>query len=278
MEGSSISKYVCLSNFLSFNRSVVQIWTKQHDILLCREVLAVNPFSARKNSNDRGRLWEVIKRNLNATPEPSFVVTKRGVRDHIGLLKKNFIKKMVKEEKQSGISPEPTELDRAVEQIIEMEESADVEQQVNDAVKKQKEASDREKAENIRKKAMEKLGDTTKRSCEGGSEKTPKKKRKSGNETVEYLREKSENEFLLRQDEMALKKEKNDIEAKKHESFLAQQAAVQTQQKEMLEKMHEQQLQFQQQSQGVQMAMLQQQQQQTQAFMVFLEKLIPKQR
>ena len=70
---------------------------------------------------------------------------------------------MVKEEKQSGISPEPTELDRAVEQIIEMEESADVEQQVNDAVKKQKEASDREKAENIRKKAMEKLGDTTKR-------------------------------------------------------------------------------------------------------------------
>ena len=50
---------------------------------------------------------------------------------------------MVKEEKQSGILPEPTELDRAVEQIIEMEESADAEQQVNDAVKKQKEASDK---------------------------------------------------------------------------------------------------------------------------------------
>ena len=50
---------------------------------------------------------------------------------------------MVKEEKQSGISPGPTELDLAVERIIEMEESADVEQQVNDAVKKQKEASDK---------------------------------------------------------------------------------------------------------------------------------------
>jgi len=36
----------------------VQVWTRKHDILLCREVLSVNPFSVKKfpmNEENCGR-------------------------------------------------------------------------------------------------------------------------------------------------------------------------------------------------------------------------------
>ena len=70
------------------------------------------------------------------------------------------------EEKASGISPEPTELDRAVEEIIQLEETAEMEQQTSDGAQKEKEETDRQKAENMRKTAMEKVGGTRKRAAE----------------------------------------------------------------------------------------------------------------
>ena len=49
---------------------------------------------------------------------------------------------------------------------------------------KEKEDTDKQKAESIRKKAMEKLGETQKRAVEEGEQENyMKKKRRSGNET-----------------------------------------------------------------------------------------------
>ena len=80
-----------------------------HDILLCREVLSVNPFSAQKISNERGKLWEEISTILNSTSGVRFFVMKRSVRDHLNILIKRYKKKMTAEEKSTGVSPELTE-------------------------------------------------------------------------------------------------------------------------------------------------------------------------
>ena len=60
----------------------VQVYTKEHDILLCRDVLSVNPFSAKK-SNEQGKLGEEISTNLNSRSGVWFFVTKRSVQDHL---------------------------------------------------------------------------------------------------------------------------------------------------------------------------------------------------
>ena len=215
------------------------MWTKEHDILLCREVLSVNPFSAKKNSNERGKLWEEISTNLNTTSGVRFFVTKRSVRDHLNILIKRYRKKMNTEERSTGVSPEPTELDQALADIIEMEEVASTSQEIDEAVIKEKEDTDKQKAESMRKMAMEKLGETQKRAFEEGEQENHiKKKRRSGNETISFLREKAESEKALREEELAIRRKQQELEEKKLASYLDQQ-------KSMMELMHQQQQQSQ---------------------------------
>ncbi|XP_068742434.1 uncharacterized protein [Montipora capricornis] len=226
------------------------MWTKEHDILLCREVLSVNPFSAKRNSNERGKLWEEISTNLNSTSGLRFFVTKRSVRDYLNILIKRYRKKMNAEERSTGVSPEPTELDLALADIIEMGEVTSTSQEIDEAVIKEKEDTDKQKAESIRKKAMEKLGETQKRAVEEGKqEKHMKKKRRSGNETISFLREKAESEKALREEELAIRRKQQELEEKKLASYLDQQ-------KSMMELMH------------------QQQQQQSQILMAVVDKLM----
>lgn len=100
------------------------MWTKEHDILLSTEVLSVNQFSLKRNSNERGKLWYEINPNLNSTSNVRFLVTKRSVRDHLNILITRYKKKINSEERSTGVSPEPLELDQALADIIDMEEVA----------------------------------------------------------------------------------------------------------------------------------------------------------
>ncbi|XP_068749522.1 MAP7 domain-containing protein 2-like [Montipora capricornis] len=139
------------------------------------------------------------------------------------------------EERSTGVSPEPTELDQALADIIEMEEVASTSQEIDEAVIKEKEDTDKQKAESIRKKAMEKLGETQKRAVEEGEQENHmKKKRRSGNETISFLREKAESEKALREEELAIRRKQQELEEKKLASYLDQQ-------KSMMELMHHQQ-------------------------------------
>ena len=55
-------------------------WTRDHDILLLREMLACDIFHHKKGSPDRGRIWDEIADRLNATKDLVFrVKEKRGV-------------------------------------------------------------------------------------------------------------------------------------------------------------------------------------------------------
>ena len=103
----------------------------------------------------------------------------------------------------SGIDCEETELDRALEEIIEKEKASESSRNEGSSAQVKK---DKEAAEEQRLKAVERLGQTTKRQMEAdGKGMTPKKSRRSGSETLEYLRDKFQSESQYKKQELALR-------------------------------------------------------------------------
>eukprot|EP00795_Rhopilema_esculentum_P005626 gene5626-biopygen7468 len=193
-------------------------WTKQHDVLLCREVLVVQPFQFRHGTHDRGQCWERIANNLNLVEHPHFIVDQRSVRDRFTKLEKDFKRKKASEERASGISPEePDELDQALEDITETAREQQ-EQLLRGEVKKKNDIEkEKETAEAVRKRAMERMGETRERE----NVERERKKKRHGGDTVEYLKEKraqevkkSEKEFELKKRDLELKEKMQEEEIK----------------------------------------------------------------
>ena len=229
-------------------------WSSKHDIFLCTEILITEPFKFRKGSLDRGRLWTVVANNLNRIEEVHFNVKQRGVRERWEVIQSRWQARMRNEEKASGIAPEPeSDLDNMIQEITEKERLAEEGRGGDEKIKKAE--SERETAEHVRKQAMETFNETEKRS-ESKTEdeclnKSTKRKRRSGSDSVEYLREKSSLEMKLRAEELAVKKKQLELDEARQNSFV-------TQQKETLT------------------ALMQMQQQQNFAIMQMFERLVPK--
>ncbi|CAB3991823.1 Hypothetical predicted protein [Paramuricea clavata] len=100
-------------------------WTEEHDIVLCREVLVAQPYQYRPQSAERGSAWTSIANELNAVQEIRFCVTQKAVRDRMKLLVERHKKKTREEESASGISPEESEIDEALDTIIELIDDAE---------------------------------------------------------------------------------------------------------------------------------------------------------
>ena len=197
-------------------------WSTVHDEMLCREILVIDPFTGtKKGTVVRGTKWEEVAENLNKIQQVYFKVDKRAVRDRYNLLSKELRNKLKREEKESGIETNMTEVEMALEELIEKEDAAESEQRVVENQKKVKDSQDRENAESVRKKAMERLGQTQKRKAdEGESEGTKKKKRSSGSDTLNFLREKNEQAQEMHKQELELKRQKLVVESKKQENFM----------------------------------------------------------
>ena len=160
------------------------------------------------------------------------------------------------EEKASGISPTRSEVEEALEYLIEKEDTSDEIHKSN--MNRKDDMAEREKEEEVRNVVMESLG-TTKRRKEDEKEnsvdwKQPKRKCSAGSETVAYLREKSEKERQGRAEEIELGKAQLELEQKKHNDVL-----------QVLQQQQQQQMQA--------FAMLFQQQQQAELFLKLFEKL-----
>lgn len=198
-------------------------WTDEHDVLLLREILVGELFMHKKGSPERGKIWEAIQDRLNKLDTPKFVIKdKRGVRDRWNLLQSKFKKRMQEEEKASGIECEMSEKDVLIEELCNKEESLNINEK--------KKSSDKEAAEAIRKKAMERM----KRNASGDSTSNgAKKSRRSGGEMVEFLKEKAKSEQSIRQEEMELRKKEQEAMAKQQELQI-----------ELLRKQSEQQMQI----------------------------------
>ena len=178
-------------------------WSDKHDLVLCREVLAMEPYQHPYRSKERGDVWNQIAINLNGLDHPKFKVNKRSVRDRLTLLITKHKAKIRQEENASGIACEETELDQALEEIIDKEKLAD--EKSSEAKKKEKE--EKAAAEEHRQSAMERLGQTKRRNADSETDGAQaKKSRRSSSDVVEYLREKYQRESDQRKEEMELRK------------------------------------------------------------------------
>ena len=142
---------------MATKKQLVMEWTDDHDILLLREMIASELFQFKKSSPNRGKIWESVQERLNKLDNPKFVIKeKRGVRDRWNLLQAKF-KRMQREELQaSGIDCELSEKDALIEELCEKEDSF--------SAKDKKKSDDKEAAEEIRKKAMERMSSKKNRS------------------------------------------------------------------------------------------------------------------
>ncbi|XP_068747155.1 uncharacterized protein [Montipora capricornis] len=235
---------------------------------MCREVLDIEPYQFKLRSPERGKAWEAISSHLNTTSCPKFRVTPRSVRDRYNLLTKKLQARLNTEEKASGIAVNNSELDDLLEEILEKEKAA--KEKLNNDGDDKKKSLENEKvaAEDMRKRALERVGQTTKRKDkEEGTETGPSKKksRKSTGEAVEYLKERASTEIQLRERELEMRK-------KEQESMSQRERERNEQQDKVLSTMLKQQ----DQQQQMMMMLMNQQQQQSQALMSLIGKIVPK--
>ena len=100
-------------------------WTYDHNIIFVREILLQAPWLHSYGTTERGEVWSKIADNLNAMEKPSFKVTQRSVRDRYSHMEKSHKTKVAHEERASGICPEESEVDQAMEEIIQLFEYHD---------------------------------------------------------------------------------------------------------------------------------------------------------
>lgn len=125
---------------------------------------------------------------------------------------------------------------------------------------------DKANAEEMRLQAMEKLGETKKRTNEDneetGQKKRKRKARSNGSETLDFMREKMERDMEMKQEEMKQKR--------------IDQQKISDQQNILLEQMQLQQVNQRQQMQDMLSAFMQQSQQQSQTMLAIVERLTKK--
>ena len=150
--------------------------------------------------------------------DENFTVDQRAVRERFTLIAEKFEKKIKEQEKASGIAPpELSKLEQALEEIISRMKEAQHEVDANDS----KIGDDKRKVEDVRQKAL-----------------------------LIYLREKSENDQRLKEEELELKKQKQEL-------LEAQQKAQIDQQKDFMNTVRESMRQQQQQTQQMTVLMAQ---------------------
>ena len=84
------------------------------------------PTQLRKGQQKETVCGKKIADTSNKCSVPKFRVDKRSVRDHVRILVYKHKKKLLAEEKASGITPdEPTELENLLDMIVALEESGE---------------------------------------------------------------------------------------------------------------------------------------------------------
>ena len=222
---------------ITMGKREVFTWKKDHDILLAREMLVEVPHPFKAGTKERGRKWEEIALNL---VKAGLKVTKRSVRERFEILYSEFKQRENDENKASGINFEYDELHKAL---------TDINDKIHDYEEEQSEKETKEKAqaEDMRKKATEKLSETKKRNLDNGNEDEgiPKKRRAA---SVAEIMEKN----MLRKmkecdDQMRVRERELDLRAEE----LRQQQQFQAMIPQQLQHQQQQQEQQQQQQQAM---------------------------
>ena len=184
-------------------------------------------------------MWQEIENRLNENRLIHFRVTKRSTREHFSLLFEKFKAKRKNKAKQCGVEVQDSELDVAMEEIWEKWQEA--ESQDATCVSKKQIEVDKASGKEVRRKVCEKLGETSKRKMEEEAVVVkPRKSRRYGSDTIEYLREKAKQDLVVRQEEVRRKEREEERHARLQEKFLLAQQQHKQHQMQMLTMMQQQ--------------------------------------
>ena len=199
-------------------------WTDEHDVLMLREMIVSDVFSFKKGSVSRGDAWDSVDEKLNQIDSPQFrIKDKRGVRDRWVLLRRKFRSQIREEQAASGVVVEDlTEKEVLIEVLIE---------ELIDTIKpddnRLSDQQDKDKAEEIRKKAMESMGETKKRKLSRGmtdeDQPTTSGRKRCAQPLVDFLRENVNAERELRQQELDIKRKEQEKEQETMQAMMLQQ-------------------------------------------------------
>jgi hypothetical protein len=193
------------------------------------------PWLHKKGSTERGDTWANLAIRLGTCDKLTFRVTQRSLRDRYLLLERRYKTKVREEEKSTGISPKPTELDQLMEEIVGLFEEAEE----GEESKKRKAEEEATQIQEMRKVSLESFKETRERNH---TEK-PKKKRTSGADAIPFIKKvqldgkQKETELELKKQEMDLKKEEMEwkrnvrekeleLRKKEHEERVSQQESA----------------------------------------------------
>lgn len=199
-------------------------WADEHDVLMLREMVVSDIFSFKKGSISRGDAWESVAEKLNEIDSPKFrIKDKRGVRERWVLLRRKFRSKVREEEAASGVVvQELTEKEVLIEELIEREDTI----KPDDSLSVQHK-NDKDKAQDIRKKAMESMGETKKRKLPRGTtnedKPTTSGRKRCAQPLVDFLRENANAERELRQQELDIKLKEQEKQQETMQAMMLQQ-------------------------------------------------------
>lgn len=241
-------------------------WTEEKDILLMREMAAQGIFQFKTGSKERGNIWQAIASNLNGNKDLFSYVSSRGCRDRFTLISRRYKAKTAEELKSTGggSEDEPSEYDLLLEELTHLSEESDKRADTEAETAKKKVSAEKKLALEVRKRAMETMGQTSKRSESGESEDVIKerKKRRSGGDTLQWLEKKADRDLKFKElqlEEQRKEREFQQKERKEQMELLQKQIQIQA---ESQQQHQQQQMMLMQQM----MSMMQQQQQQLQLF------------
>ena len=194
-------------------------WSEDHDVIFCREIVASDLFKLKPGSRERGSCLEKNCKLFNFFwKNHGLIVDQRSLRDRIKKLLAQFIKKKNEEEKASGIDVESTELNELLREIYDKKHEQELNLTNENNEKSNKAEEEKQSADNVRNRSMERLSETRKRESMLGEEETPRKvPRSSGNSTISYLREKAEKDFTLKERELQLREQELQLSIRRHE-------------------------------------------------------------
>ena len=133
----------------------------------------------RLGSRERGNYLDRIAESLNQLHEPFFNASQKTIKNRLRLLERDFKMKDRFGRNASAISREKSEIDVIMEDYLERKEEQETESEKISV----KTAKDKASAEEMRNKAMERLGETKKRA---GDDQPRKKRKHTPNESKRW--------------------------------------------------------------------------------------------
>ena len=151
-------------------------WLDLQDELLCQEVILVQSYMYRPSARERGNAWGRIADSLNSIDNPIFYINQRSVRELFNLILTQRCKtKISANVRATGMEiKEQTSTENLLEELDEKIKEAVTEFETKTLQQSQKAEEEKVAVKGVRKKALETLVETKKKTTRRRRSKTNK--------------------------------------------------------------------------------------------------------